>query len=488
MNIQKKYEMEDLYINLYGRDPLYVNEREIKGLNNISYEKYLKESIYSFKQAGSVNLVVIDNDDATEETELKLPVIINDGSKASMGLRDNVADRIGRRINKSAKLLYEKIRKESVEEWKNDINAFYCWFDAELLKSTGTVFIRINLNKPYGPQNCMLTDSIKILTEPLNEKFHTNLDTLYRKMVITHSRKELAPEWGSTHSFIHWIQNHQEQIPERPVLIRINRNKPFGPDNCKFKRVEDVRRNRKNYTDEEQQLIDTVIEIGNSYGTDPVAKYENICNCGDVDSKKWTLKKYLKWVIKQNENNHFAPCLNRLNINKPYSPNNCYFSWRSRGKRTHGMSNTKLYRKYLYFTRYYREHLETKITFEEFMEIALKEKDYQLNSRMKINYQDPITMDSVDFIQDDSDISDINRICDIYRTEIRAGKDGFDGLMKFMEWTIRQGYTSWMDFQKIGKGDYSPETCVWDIFTADAYIRSKGRRITTTFENKVNDS
>lgn len=487
MNYQRKSELEDFYIEVNGQHPLWVYERQVKGKENISYDEFLTRACSGYETVEYApegktffDIPQKDQEDDLPETAIIVEEFKKDFesfSKINHALIKETSARLGQHTYH----LFKKIRDFSVDEWAHSSESFLQWLNEEMNISEGKSLIQLDPLKPYGPDNCMLAGVDLFL--PINEKHHTNFDAQYRNMRTKHRTSEFADEWKTKMHFLHWLQRHEGELPDYAIISRIDSSKPFGPDNCTFdKNV----RNRKcqKQSMELDDLIERVTEIGKKYGVNPVSKYMTLSKSKQLSESSWRFDKYLEWVYEQASNDEFAPYLNRLDRSKPYSPSNCYYSWRLRSQETHGMSNTKLYRKYTYFVKYYRERIQEKdkVSFEEFMDYVLKYKDYQLNSRMSVQPSGKyVTMEDIQFTEDNDDMDDIIRICEVYQT-IPKHLNEFGELMDFMEWTIRQGYQPWMDFKRIGEGSYSPKTCVWDIFTENAYIISKGRRVLKIYE------
>lgn len=490
MNYQKKMELEDSFIEANGQHPLWVYERKIKGKRLISYEDFLQEASESVAgRAEALSAMILPSEDESycitgEPDEVILAPAIGgyipkeerpairfeSFSNIDLGLIKRTSKRLGQHSYR----LYKQIRAISVDKWKNDSKAFLMWLDTESYFSAGKKLIQLNPLEPYGPDNCMLSGDLKELYAPINSKHGTDFAALYGEISKDGT---VCKEWSTIHAFLHWLQHHEFELPDNVVIERIDASKEYGPSNCLFTSKtggNEKTAKRKVSIDEK---IKIALHLGERCGLNPYRKYSLLAQKGHIDVKAWPLERYLDWSIDKGICGELAPYLKRLDKSRPYSPDNAYFSWKPEGK-THGMSNTKLYRKYQYFMRRYQERIlpESQLTFEEFMEIALKEKDYQINSRMRVHSTaDYVSMDNVEFIEDENDMEDIIRICGLYQG-IPKDQDKFGGLMSFMEWTIRQGYQPWMEFKKIAPGCYSPRTCAWDVFTEVGYIASKGTR------------
>lgn len=489
MNYQEKVELEDRFIETNGQHPLWEYERQIIGEQNISYQKFLQEvsnnSNASAKTSSVEDVVEIKGEHCITEqldeviltpaigtlTPKEERPVIRFESFSNIDL--DLIKRTSKQLGQHSYQLYKQIRFFCVPQWKNDSKAFFTWLDKELHYSEGKKLIRLNHSEPYGPDNCMLSGDLKTLYEPINEKHSTDFAALYNEM----SRQgKFNREWSSIYAFLHWIQHHEYELPNHVKIERIDDSKAYSPLNCRFvsgtteidKAIHPVSIDEK---------IKIIIHLGERCGVNPYNKYKILVQKGDIIAEKWPLEDYLDWAIEKGVNGELAPYLKRPNRSAPYSPGNAYFSWKQEGTK-HGMSNTKLYNKYIYLMRRYRERIlpENQLTFEEFMEIALTEKDYQLNSRMRVHFAyEYISMDNIEFIAIENNMDDIIRICSLYQA-IPKEQRQFGGLMNFMEWTIRQGYQPWMEFRKIGPECYSPKTCAWDVFTEEGYIASKGMR------------
>lgn len=489
MDYQKKMELEDKFIEANGQHPLWVYERKIKGKRLISYEDFLQEDADNrTHRAQYPSIITLPSGEEsyclTEEpvdvitapaiggctpTEVRPVIRFESFSNIDLDLIKRTSSRLGQHSYQ----LYKKIRAFSVEQWKNNSRAFLMWLDTESYFSEGTELIQLNPFEPYGPDNCMLSGDLKELYAPINSKHDTDFAALYGEMSKDGT---VCKEWATPHAFLHWLQHHEFELPDRVIIERIDAAKDYSPSNCRFISKSDGKETKKRQVSVEEK-IKIVLHLGERCGINPYRKYSILVEKGYIDINVWPLENYLDWVIDKGVCGELAPYLKRLDRSRPYSPDNAYFSWKPAGK-THGMSNTKLYRKYQYFMRHYKERIlpESQLTFEEFMETALKEKDYQINSRMKIRgSSEYVSMDNVTFVEDEDDMEDIIRICSLYQG-IPKDQNEFGGLMNFMEWTIRQGYQSWMEFRKIAPGCYSPKTCVWDVFTEVGYIASKGAR------------
>lgn len=487
MNYQKKMELEESFIETNGQHPVWVYERKVKGKQGISYEEFLQEAICSMADQGGIQPVTElpgenENYRITDRPdEMILTPAIGGGSPKEVpsaihfesfsNIDQDLIEQTSKKLGQHAYRLYKQIRGFSVDQWKNDSKAFLTWLAEESHYSDGKKLIQLNPFEPYGPDNCMLAGNLKKLYAPINSKHGTDFAVLYNEI-----GKEgmLCKEWSTTHAFLHWLQHHEHELPDNVTIERIDTSKEYGPTNCRFISRTAGTGQKMASVDEK---IKIVLHLGERCRSNPYRKYRILIEKGDIDARVWPPESFLDWVIEKGIHGELAPHLKRLDQSKPYSSYNAYFSWKAGGTK-HGMSNTKLYRKYLYFMRRYQERIlpEDQLPFEEFMEIALKEKDYQLNSRMRVHGSvGSISMGNVEFVENEDDMEDIIRICSMYQ-EIPKAENQFGGLMNFMEWTIRQGYQSWMEFRKIGPGCYSPNTCAWDVFTEEGYIASKGMR------------
>lgn len=490
MNYQKKLELEDDFIEANGQHPLWVYERKIKGRRLISYEDFLQESAGSeVNQAEIPFAMTFSNKDESycvtgEPDEMILaPAIggytpkevqpaIHFESFSNIDL--DLIKRTSKHLGQHSYQLYKQIRAFSVNQWKNDSKAFLIWLDTESYFSAGKELIQLNPFRPYGPDNCMLSGDLKELYAPINDRHGTDFVALYGEISKDGT---VCKEWATIHAFLHWLQHHEYELPDHVMIERINTSKEYSPSNCRFISKADGNKKKKKRQVSIDEKINMILHLGERYGTNPYRKYKILVEKGLIDAEVWPLENYLDWIIDKGICEEFAPYLKRPDKSRPYSPDNAYLSWKPEGK-THGMSNTKLYQKYQRFIRRYQERIlpESQLTFEEFMEIALKEKDYQINSRMKVHSSAYyISMDNVEFIEDENDMEDIIRICGLYQG-IPKDQNKFGGLMNFMEWTIRQGYQTWMEFRKVAPGHYSPKTCAWDVFTEVGYIASKSTR------------
>lgn len=487
MNYQREKELEDNFIEANGQHPLWVYEMKVRGKRLISYKDFLQEAADSqVNQAEFPSAMMLSGEDEnyciTEETdeailapaiggyapkEVQPAIHFESFSNIDLALIKRTSNRLGQHSYQ----LYKQIRTFSVDQWKNSSRAFLTWLDTECYYSVGKKLIQLNPFEPYGSDNCMLSGDLKELYTPINQKHDTDFVVLYSEM---NKDGTVCREWSTTYAFLHWLQHHEFELPNRVIIERIDASKEYSPSNCRFVSEVDEKKQTKRRVSIDEK-IKMILRLEERCGTNLYRKYSVLVEKGYIDSNIWPLGHYLDWVIDKSICGEIAPYLKRLDKSRLYSPDNTYFSWKPAG-RTHGMSNTKLYRKYQYFMRHYQERIlpESQLAFEEFMETALKEKDYQLNSRMRVHSSsDCVSIDNVEFIENGNDMDDIVRICSLYQ-EIPKDQNEFGGLMNFMEWTIRQGYQPQMVFRKIVPGRYSPKTCVWDVFTEVGYITSKG--------------
>lgn len=309
-------------------------------------------------------------------------------------------------------------------------------------------------------------------TREIIERFRCYPSALHKRY-----EDKMVEEWKKNpNKFFEWVlEQMKEQYGDK--LRVIHKGRPMGPDNCVFSY-------RETHNEDEDPFIKKVIEMALPFHFNPRNKYKALVRLGELDPQKWTFYDFCKWTKKHIKNGSIAPYLNRLDISKPYSPTNCYFSFRPRNGRSHGMSKTHLYRKWTYFTRNYKDLLDKSITLQEFTDYALGVGKYQLDCRMKVNKAGTkMTVKNVSFWSVE-EFDNINRIMSVYR-DIPFELNGFKGPMEFMNWTIRSGYSEWMDFKKVGRGKYSEKTCVWDIFTEEAYVASRGRRTYEIYKKTV---
>lgn len=286
----------------------------------------------------------------------------------------------------------------------------------------------------------------------------------------------MVEEWRENpDKFFTWVlQTMQTQKGNK--IDAIDKTQPIGPENCRLS-------NKAKEQVEEDPFIQSVIEMAAPFKFNVQNKYKTLVSLRELDPEKWNYRDFCAWVQKQIEKGEMGPYLNRLDITKPYTPTNCYFSFRPRNGRSHGMSKTRLYSKWGYVTRNYKDMIDQPITLREFIDDAMS-KNFHPNSRMRVRKNGPkITLQNVEFWSAE-DYDDINRILGVFRA-IPKEKNGFESIISFMDWTVRSGYCEFMDFKKVGRGKYSEKTCVWDIFTEEAYVASKGRRTYDIYQKKA---
>lgn len=289
--------------------------------------------------------------------------------------------------------------------------------------------------------------------------------------------EQMVDEWKNhPDRFFQWVLKQMEEQPGDKLRV-IHKGMPMGPDNCRITTVQ-------GHT-EQDPLIKKAIEMAAPFRFNPYNKYRTLVRLGEVDPDKWTMQAFCRWTIAHIKKGEIAPYLNRLDISKPYSPTNCYFSFRPRNGRSHGMSKTHLYSKWTYFSGHYKELLTSPVSLQDFMDYALGEGGYQLKCGIKVKKTGlKMTVRNIRFLSVD-DYTHINRIMSVYR-DIPIEQNGFRNPKEFIAWTIQSGYSEWMDFKKVGRGKYSEKTCVWDIFTEEAYVASRGRRTYKIYKKAAN--
>lgn len=359
---------------------------------------------------------------------------------------------------------------------KVDVNRTDAYLDF-LIESVGT-----QEEKNRRKQDCGKTDMMplmEITPLPEGETIQKILDRFRCYPSELHRRYEnqMGDQWKKQpEKFFQWVTKNMEDQPG-DKLRAVNKQLPLGPGNCRFAYTE----NHK----EIDPLIKKTIEMAAPFGFNPYNKYRTLVRLGEIDPDKWSMDAFCRWTRSHIKKGEIAPYLNRLDISKPYSPTNCYFSFRPKNGRSHGMSKTHLYSKWTYFSGHYKDLLTAPVSLRDFTDYALGEGGYQLKCGMKVKKTGlKMTVRNIHF-QPVDDYRHINRIMGVYR-DIPNEMNGFKDVQAFVNWTIRSGYSEWMDFKKVGNGKYSEKTCVWDIFTEEAYVASKGRR-TYKFYKKAAD-
>lgn len=362
-----------------------------------------------------------------------------------------------------------QVRGNTVPEWEDEFE-FLTWLLNEMQLSPGRKLIRFDETLPYGPDNCMLWDRMYKLEDALYQTTGIKFAKKHREMKKSHGEDVWGSEWKDVRKFVHWAQQHQKEIPFHAYLKPVDKTKPLAPDNVCFqvgaKKKEPVR--DAGHT----LLIRQMMAISQEVGVNFISRYASMKSRNTIDPDAWPKDDFYAWANEQYERGLLYPQmhLHKIDRSLPLSRDNVYASWRKEGNGTHGMAFTKLYRKWRYFVNAYRKELSGEIPFEEFMEHALVVRKYQPNQELSVEQEGKgISLKDV-YFKDTEDYDDINRICLAYRT-IPADENAFSGLMEFMEWTIRSGYTSWKEFRKVKEGVYSPNTCVWDLFSEESYCR-----------------
>ncbi len=362
-----------------------------------------------------------------------------------------------------------QIRGNTVPEWEDEFE-FLTWLLNEMQLSPGRKLIRFDETLPYGPDNCMLWDKMYKLEDTLYQTTGIKFAKKHREMRRSHGEDVWGSEWKDIRKFVHWAQQHQKEIPFHASLKPMDKRKPLAPDNVYFQvgPKEKVPARDARCTLLNKQMKKISQEIGVNF----ISRYESMKSRHTIDPAIWPKDDFYAWANEQYEQGLLYPQmhLHKIDRSLPLSRENVYTSWRKEGNGTHGMAFTKLYRKWSYFVKAYQKEATEKIPFEEFMEHALIVRKYQLNQELRVEQEnEKVSLKDV-YFKNTKDYDDINRICQVYRT-IPADENAFSGLMEFMEWTIRSGYTSWKEFRKVKEGMYSQNTCVWDLFSEEAYSR-----------------
>lgn len=359
------------------------------------------------------------------------------------------------------------IKGKCVPEWENK-TAFLSWLQTEMKLTPGRELIRFNAKLPYGPENCMLEGDPEEVKAALFGKFGCD-PLLHRRNFITkYGKQAVSDEWKTRKKFTHWLFHYEGSISPNMKLCRVTEDLPLSPSNFCFMK----KRKEKEYKIplERRELYRKINEIRNDIGINFLSRYDASAARCVIDPAIWPKEDFLKWACEMYDQDliHSGMHMHKIDPELPFTRDNVYFSWRKESKRSHGMSFTKLYEKWAFFKQYYKDRLDTDVSFEDFMEYALTVRGYQLNQELRTEVRGKtVTLDDVYFV-DTAFYDDINRVCSAY-SRIPSEENGFSGLMEFMEWSIRSGYTDYKDFKKVGKGPYSPKTCVWDIFTQENY-------------------
>lgn len=370
--------------------------------------------------------------------------------------------RMWRRLGRDPLSYYTQVKKLAAEEWK-ERETFLEWLDQESRLSVGRKLLRFDQTKPYGPDNCMLGGPLAVVSGALIKMYDIDFVKIYRKITVSGKEYGIAEEWNTLHKFLKWVQHNGGVIPAGSKLYRLNASNPFSPQNCRFSPDPLAARNEAMG----EELREKINTIQKRIGQTIEAKYRYHVSRGTLCRQEWSFPEFCRWVVERYEKGQLESgmYLNRVHTGQTFRPDNAYFSFSTKERKLHGMSRTKLYYKYIYFSSYYKDHLKDRISFLEFMEHAIKNRDYQLNKSLFVQFpHEQITLEQVGFL-DMNSYCDINRICRIYQ-EIPRGQNDFGNLDDFMEWTIRSGYHAQSEFRKvIDENSYSAKTCVWDRFT-----------------------
>lgn len=375
----------------------------------------------------------------------------------------------------------KKIGSNRIEAW-NDKKVLEEWLTAQMEYTSGDKLLRFDKDLPYGPDNCVICSGMSEIITKLKEKYGINFSRLRGDIIYFYGKDALCDEWNTTMKFLHWVILYDDEIPYKAMMRRIDKEKKYGPDNVYFQKGRKVK--EKCYSDEERKIRRKIGQIKQNSGINFESRYNSLKYRGAIDPKVWPSIDFYKWAIKIYESDEFFPEMHFHKINEelPLSEDNVYLSWRKNGNKTHGMSFTKLYNKYYYFISTYKERIKENITFEDFIEYALEVKKYKIHQKMAVKPKGyEVVLSNVDFI-DTEFLDDLNRIHTVFM-EIPKDENDFTDFNQFMEWSIRKGYTSYKSFKKVGKGNYSPETCVWDIFDQISFNIHK-KKITPMVERQ----
>ena len=308
-----------------------------------------------------------------------------------------------------------QIRGNTVPEWEDEFE-FLKWLQNETQISPGRELIRFDETLPYGPDNCMLWGKMYQLDEALYQTTGVKFAKKHREMKRIHGEDVWGSEWKDVRKFVHWAQQHQKEIPFHAYLKPVDKTKPLAPDNVYFqvgaKKKEPAR--DAGHT----LLIRQMMAISQDTGINFISRYASMKSRNTIDPDAWPKDDFYAWANEQYEWGLLYPQmhLHKIDRSLPLSRDNVYASWRKEGNSTHGMTFTKLYRKWHYFVKAYREELSGEIPFEEFIEHALAVRKYQPNQELSVEQEGKgISLKDV-YFKDTEDYDDINRICLAYRT------------------------------------------------------------------------
>ena len=467
---QKVLLLEDEVMERCGQHPMWMYLKTYQtGHAELSYEGFLLQKTDALRAAGKERSGIPERKPQSEEGLVLFP---DQGTQAGktvdlkniqIGVTSKpYLTRMWRRLGCDPLSYYTQVKELASEEWKKK-DAFLEWLDQESRLSAGRKLIRFNQGQPYGPENCMLGGQLAVVSGALTKTFDIDFVKLYRKIAVFGKEHGIAEEWNTLYKFLKWVQHNGGVIPAGSKLYRLNASGPFSPPNCRFS-PDPLAAQNGTMGEELREKINT---IQNKIGQTIEAKYRYHVSRGTLCAQEWSFPEFCRWVVERYEKGQLEPgmYLNRVHTGQTFRPDNAYFSFSTKSKKLHGMSRTKLYYKYIYFSSYYKDHLKDRISFLEFMEHAITNRDYQLNKSLFIQFpHEQITLEQVGFLDMDS-YCDINRICRIYQ-EIPREQNDFGNLDDFMDWTIRSGYHTQSEFRKVIDGNlYSAKTCVWDRFT-----------------------
>lgn len=363
--------------------------------------------------------------------------------------------------------LYEKVKKNCVPEW-NDAEIFTSWLAEEVKASPGRKLIRFDKSKPYGPENCMLSANVPVLAAPFKEKYGVDFCRAISNIRRYYGEDFLCEEWKSTKRFYHWLQHYTGSIPYKSRLRRYDLSKPYSPENCYFARGRKPAVLKK--SKESVYLRKRILEIFKETGMKFDARYASLVSRKRLDPRLWERDDFYRFIIRLYDSGklHKGMYMHKIQRDKPFTENNVYFSLRKEGAVKYGMSYTKLMGEYNSIRSKHAKEFPNGIAFDDFAK-ALLDENYYPGKSVAIKTELPLGKYALSErleILDANEYHDLQRICEAYRS-IPEEENDFDGLDEFMRWSVMSGYDGTRDFKKVGPGFYSPETCVWDIFTEE---------------------
>lgn len=484
---QKVLLLEEDVMERCGQHPMWMYLRTYQSDHaELSYESFLLQKVEALHTAEKERSTIRREPQSAGGMVLFPDQDMPAGGTVDLGnihigiLSKAYVARMWRRLGRDPLSYYTQIKESVVEEWREK-EAFLEWLDRESRLSAGRKLIRFQRTEPYGPDNCMLGGPLDVISGALEKTYGIDFVRIYRRVAVSGKEYGIAEEWNTLYKFLSWVQHNGGVIPAGSRLYRLNAKGPFTPRNCRFSPGSLTVGNHCL----EEELLRKMEIVQKRTGQKIESRYRYHAGRGTLCRQEWPFPEFCRWVIERYEKGEWEPgmYLNRIDAGQTYRPDNAYFSFGTNSRKLHGMSQTKLYYKYIYVSTYYKDHLKDRISFQEFMEHAIKSRDYQLNKRLFIQFpHEQITLEQIGFL-DTSSYHDINRICSIYQGIPRSQND-FGNLDDFMEWTIRSGYNAQSDFRKVIEGhSFSPKTCVWDRFTK--YPTGTGKKHGGTNESEA---